>query len=153
MTARELGFYHLTQTPIVKALPKLLEKVIAAGHKVVFHTRDATRLAEWDDILWTYGSKAFLPHGTAKDPYPEAQPVFLTTSLENPAAAKVIMMEGGSFPLQETDTFPRGLMVFDGQDAMALAEARSTWKAAKAHGIECHYWKQQVDGSWQNVTV
>jgi DNA polymerase-3 subunit chi len=36
----KINFYHLTQTPIGKALPRLLEKVVTAGMRAVVLLED-----------------------------------------------------------------------------------------------------------------
>ena len=74
----EIGFYHLTRSPLEQALPRLLEKVLASGQRAVLRCPDRARMEALDRALWTYGKDSFLPHGTRADGFAEAQPIFLT---------------------------------------------------------------------------
>jgi len=59
----EIVFYHLERTPLDKALPQLLEKVVGRGWKAVVETGTPDRLAALDTALWTYADDNFLAHG------------------------------------------------------------------------------------------
>src|SRR5690606_35835188 len=80
----EISFYHLTRQPLNKALPRLLEKVLAAGHRAVVLAGSDERVEDLDAALWTYDPDSFLPHGTRILGHAERQPIYLTTEEENP---------------------------------------------------------------------
>ena len=80
----EVGFYHLTRSTLDEALPRLLEKAYAAGHRVLVRVGDPERLELLNRALWTYGKESFLPHGARSDGFAEDQPIYLTTQVENP---------------------------------------------------------------------
>ena len=80
----EVSFYHLEHLSLEHALPKLLEKAIAAGGRAVVLGGTETRVETLSSLLWTYDPNSWLPHGTVKDGCPEDQPIWLTTDQGNP---------------------------------------------------------------------
>lgn len=146
----ELGFYHLTRSRLEEALPKLLEKVLAAGHRVVLRAGEEDRLDHLDRALWTYSNDSFLPHGRRADGRASEQPVFLTTEIENPNAAGVLVLVDAA-PADDLASFERGLELFDGDDADQLAAARRRWTWALAAGHLCTYWQQGERGGWMKA--
>jgi len=77
MTA--IQFYHLTATPLERALPKLLEKAVAGGFRTLLVDESDARVEQLNQLLWTYDAGSFLPHGSAKDGRAEEQPILLAT--------------------------------------------------------------------------
>ena len=143
----EVGFYHLTRTPLEEALPKLLEKVLASGKRAVLRAPDPDRLELLNRVLWTYTTDSFLPHGTRSDGFAEEQPVYLTTAVENPnGAAILVLVDAAEAP--DLAGFERCLELFDGRDERAVALARARWKAAQADGHQVVYWRQNERGGW-----
>ena len=126
---------------------QLLERrQLEAGARLVLAAR---RLDALDLALWTYRDDSFLPHGTAKDGFADAQPVYLTTGAETPNGAGVRFLVDGA-ETQKFDGFARLVFLFDGSDADAVARAREQWKSAKASGLKVSYWKQGADGRWES---
>jgi DNA polymerase-3 subunit chi len=143
----ELGFYHLTRTPLEEALPRLLEKVVESGKRAVLRAGDEERLEALNRSLWTYENDSFLPHGTRADGSADAQPVFLTTAVENPnGAAILVLVDAAEAP--DLAGFDRCLELFDGRDERAVALARERWRAALAAGHTVVYWRQNERGGW-----
>ncbi len=92
----EIGFYHLQATPLERALPKLLERGLAAGFRIVVLAGSGERVDHLDATLWTYDDASFLPHGSRRDGKPERQPVWLTDSDENPNGADMLVLTDGA---------------------------------------------------------
>jgi len=142
----EVGFYHLTSSPLERALPRILERALAEGHRVVVMAGSPERVRDLDTLLWTYKDDSFLPHGTARDGNAERQPVWLTASDENPNAASLLVLVDGARSARFED-FRRVCDMFDGNDDAALAAARARWREARAAGHELTYW-QQTESGW-----
>ena len=147
----DVGFYHLTATPLERALPKLLEKVLESGARAVVLAGSEPRIESLDTALWVYDPGSFLPHGTAGAGDPADQPVFLTTREENPNGAAILVLVDGIEPAF-LNSFDRCLDVFDGTDEAAVAAARKRWSARKSAGDAVTYWKQAPDGRWEKGT-
>lgn len=144
----KINFYHLTQTPLGKALPRLLEKVLASNMRAVVLLEDEEKVEKLNTELWTYTTKVFLPHGSKKDGCEKDQPIFLTTANENPNGAQVLAFVGNAQP-ESMDGYAKCLYMFDGNDASQLEVARSRWKEYKTKEIDVTYWKQSEKGIWE----
>ncbi len=146
----QVGFYHLTRSTVEEALPRLLEKVLAAGHRVVIRVGSRERLQALDRTLWTYRPDSFLPHGTAADGFADRQPVYLTTGEENPNRASVLVLIDGASGVTSGD-FERCIDMFDGEDPEAVASARRRWSEARNAGHDLTYWQQDPAGGWRRA--
>ncbi len=143
----EVLFYHLTQTPLEKTLPDLLEKSLQRGWRVVVQTGAKDRLKFLDDILWSYRDDAFLPHGTG-DEDAAHQPILLTDKAEAQNAADVLMLvDGAALDVARAGDFDRVCLLFDGNDAAATDAARADWKAVTTANLPAKYWAQE-GGRW-----
>lgn len=143
----EIHFYHLTSTPLERALPKLLEKAVQGGFKSIV-LMDSEDKVEWmNNVLWTYDQNAFLPHGSAKDGNGELQPVYITASEENPNQANLLVITDGS-ELELDDSVKRVIDIFDGNDAGLATKAASRSKKYKEAGHIVEYRQQTAGGSW-----
>jgi DNA polymerase III subunit chi len=141
-----VDFYHLQASPLERALPPLLERVLGAGHRAVVLAASEARIEALASLLWTFRSDSWLPHGTRKDGTPGEHPVWLTEQDENPNGADVVVLTEGM--VTGRTEFVRCLDIFDGANEEALGAARGRWKEAKSQGHELHYW-QQTDTGWQ----
>jgi DNA polymerase III subunit chi len=141
----EVGFYHLQTTPLERALPKLVERGLAGGFRVLVVAGSAERVAHLDAVLWNYDDASFLPHGSSRDGQAERQPVLLSESEENANAADMLVLTDGAASSRLAD-YRRCLDLFDGNDEAAVAAARERWQAAKAAGHTLTYWQQTATG-------
>lgn len=143
----EVGFYHLLSTPLERALPKLLERALSQGHRVVVRMSSAERVEHLNAALWTYEEAAFLPHGSSRDGNPALQPIWLTHSDENPNGATTIVLVDG-LEAEDLSAFARCADLFDGGDADAVEAARGRWRHAQEAGHIVTYWQQTASG-WE----
>lgn len=146
----EYGFYHLTRSGLDQALPRLLEKAHQAGARVVVRCLEPERLDQLDRLLWTYKNDAFLPHGSKADGFAEQQPIWLTTGMDRPNDASILVIVDGA-PAEDAGQFERVLELFDGRDPDAVAAARSRWRWAESQGMTRVYWQQNERGGWQRA--
>ena len=92
----EIRFHHLEQRRIDQALPPLLERALEEGRRVLVRAPSDEMVAALNGLLWTYADASFLPHGAAGDGDPMTQPIFLTSELENPNAATMLVRLSGA---------------------------------------------------------
>ena len=144
----EIGFYHLTTSPLERALPRLLEKILEVNKRAVILCGSEERLDFLNSTLWTLGKLSFIPHGSAKEGFAEDQPIWLTTTDENPNGAEFLILTDGIIS-PSLGTYERCLDLFDGNDEEAVLNARSRWKEYKAEGHSVTYWKQSEKGAWE----
>jgi len=145
----EILFYHLQRQPLDRVLPALLEKSLERGWRVVVQAGSDERIDALDAHLWTYRDDGFLPHGTYRDAEAAMQPVLLTANDDNPNGASVrFLIDGAALPA-DAASYQRIVLLFDGDDADAVAAARERWSDAKANGFDVTYWQPDEQGRWQ----
>lgn len=144
----DISFYHLERSPLEQALPKLLEKTLAAGKRALVLASSEERVEALAQTLWTYDPGSWLPHGTPKDGNAENQPVWLSTDPETPNHATFLFLTDGATS-EWVDAYERCFEMFDGRDPDAVQAARERWKAYKAAGHDLAYWQQSPAGKWE----
>ena len=143
-----ISFYHLLSTSRERAVPKLMEKALASGAKVVMLAGNDGMLKTMSDALWSNDPASFLPHGGARDGHKNEQPIYLTAADENPNGADILCILDGSSPASIA-SYAKVLDVFDGSREDEVAAARQRWAAYKTVGYALQYVKQQPGGSWK----
>ena len=83
----EIYFYHLERRSLEDVLPTLLERSLERGWRAAVQAASEERVEALNTLLWTYREESFLPHGTARDGSPEAHPIYLTATEDNPNGA------------------------------------------------------------------
>lgn len=144
----EVGFYHLTRTPLEAALPRLLGRVLDSGARALVLCGGPERLAALDAALWLCPDPDWLPHGTPATGEADLQPIWLTTEDGPPpnGAAYLFLVDGAESA--HLALYARALDLFDGNDPAATAAARERWRRAKEDGHALAYWRQGPRG-WE----
>lgn len=143
----EVSFYHLTKLSLLKAGPKLIEKIYYSKQRLLVLLENGELLKSLDELLWSYSTKHFIAHGTLQDPHPEDQPILLGLDAENKNNA-TIAMAMGKVDLDSLH-LNRYLYMFEGESPEQLEFARNKWKFYQAKGSEITYWKQDDSGNWE----
>jgi DNA polymerase-3 subunit chi len=144
----QVDFYHLTVAPLERVLPRIAERVVEEGGRLVIVTGDEDHRANIDRLLWTYQPESFLPHGQAGAGDEADQPVLIAESPDPANGARNIALADGVWR-EEALGFDRAFHFFDAEN---VAAARIAWKAlADRDGVERRYWKQDDDGRWQQA--
>jgi DNA polymerase-3 subunit chi len=145
----EVLFYHLQDMTIENVLPPLLEKSLERGWRVVVQSTSEERTEVLDAHLWTYREDSFLPHATWRVADAEDQPIILAVEESNPNRANVrFLVDNAPLPA-DSEIYDRLVLLFNGDDADALAAARRSWTDCKARGFDVTYWQADERGRWQ----
>ena len=145
----EILFYHLHRQSLERVLPMLLEKSLERGWRVVVQASSEERIEALDAHLWTYRDDSFLPHGVWREAAAREQPIVLTIDENNPNAASVrFLIDGAPLP-PDAQAYERIVLLFDGEDTDAVAEARARWTEARQSGCEVTYWQADEQGRWR----
>ncbi len=145
----EARFYHLTAWGLERAAPELLGKCRARGWRVLVRAGSPERVEALSTRLWSHPEDGFLAHGIPGEPFPERQPIWLTAGAEAPNAPDALMLvDGAEAQPGEFAARPATLVVFDGADDAAVAQARAQWKRALGEGARAVYWAQDPSGRW-----
>jgi DNA polymerase-3 subunit chi len=147
----ETLFYHLERRSLEEILPGLVEKSLQRGWRAAIKTDSAERSDALDTLLWTYDDQSFLAHAQQGDGDAAAQPVLITVEEGNPNSAEIFFYVGGAMPgdWDSLKGLARVVLLFDGRDADALAQARAAWKEAKTAGHDVTYWKETPGGKFE----
>ncbi|HZZ25246.1 MAG TPA: DNA polymerase III subunit chi [Roseiarcus sp.] len=147
----DVRFYHLERRRVDQALPSLLEHALDEGRRVLVRASSDEMVAALNERLWTYDDASFLPHGAAGDGDPMSQPIFLTSDLENPNAATMLVRLSGVEAGEADDAFDLVVLMFDGSDEAALAHARGEWRRLNDQGRTITYWRESDEGGWEQA--
>lgn len=141
----QVDFYHLTVTPLDRALPGIAQRVLASGERLLVVSGDEAQRAAIDRLLWTYAADSFLPHARAGQDQDAAQPILISGATNAANAARHIAIVDGQWR-DEALTFDRAFHFFDGD---SIDAARSAWKRlADRPDLTRNYWKQDDGGKW-----
>ncbi|MGN6817716.1 MAG: DNA polymerase III subunit chi [Sphingomonas sp.] len=144
----QVDFYHLTATPLERALPSIAQRVVAGGGRLLVVSDDATQRSAIDRLLWTYAPDSFLPHAQAGEGDEGDQPVLISGMPDPANTARNIALIDGRWR-DEALAFERAFHFFDGD---RIAEAREAWKSLAARDdVERNYWKQDDNGRWSKA--
>lgn len=144
----DVWFYHLETRSLEDVLPVLLEKSVGKGWRAIVKCGSLERLEALDRHLWTYDAASFLAHGKQADGHAADQPIYLTLEDDNPNGSAIKFLVDGS-TTQSFSDYERLVFIFDGADPDGVAQARSSWKEAKAAGADVTYWRQDEKGQWR----
>jgi len=144
----EILFYHLQQHPLERVLPALIEKSLERGWRVVVQAASEERVEALDAHLWTFRDDSFLPHGTHKQAEAAEQPILITVNDDNPNGAQVRFLIDGAPVPADASPYQRIVLLFDGDDEDAVANARTRWSEAREKGLDATYWQPDAQGRW-----
>jgi len=145
----EVLFYHLQDVTLENVLPPLLEKSLERGWRVVVQSTSEERTEALDAHLWTYREDSFLPHASWRVADIEDHPIVLMIEDGNPNRANVrFLVDNAPLPAN-SDIYDRVVLLFNGDDADALAAARHAWTHCKARAFDVTYWQADERGRWQ----
>jgi DNA polymerase III subunit chi len=139
-----VDFYHLTASPLEKVLPRICERLLAEGGRLLI-VAEPHVLDPLDEQLWCYVPASFIPHGRAGGASDERQPIILAETIDAGVAAPNIAIADGIWR-EEALKAERVFFFFD---EGRLHAARPAWTALKQrHDVERRYWKQDAQGRW-----
>ncbi|MBX3593292.1 DNA polymerase III subunit chi [Sphingomonas sp.] len=141
----QVDFYHLTVTPVERALPGIAAKVVDGGGRLLVVSADPGQRARIDGALWSWQAESFLPHAQAGEGDDRIQPVLIGPEVEPANGARFVALIDGEWRDAALD-FDRAFHFFDGE---AIGAARVAWKGlAGRDDVERRYWKQDENGRW-----
>ena len=143
----QVDFYHLTGQPLDHVLPRIAQRVLAGGGRLLVVAGEAEERTRIDRILWTWEPESFLPHGCSGEGETE-QPVLIAGDVSPANGARNVALIDGEWR-DAALSFDRAFHLFD---EASIGAARQAWKAlADRDGVERRYWKQDEDGRWQQA--
>lgn len=142
----QVDFYHLAATPIDRVLPRIAERILADGARLLIVADNETLLAKLDRQLWDYAPASFLPHGREGGADDTVQPVLLSQNMVAANGARNVALADGVWR-DAALGFDRAFYLFDER---RIDEARGQWRAlAGRDDITRKFWKQDETGKWR----
>lgn len=144
----QVDFYHLTARPVEAVLPRIADRLLESGARLLVVSADAGQRERIDGALWTQDKESFLPHGLAGGDNDAEQPVLIAEDVLAANGARHVALIDGMWRDEVLD-FERAFHFFD---EASIAAARAAWRALSGReGIEPRYWKQSEQGRWERV--
>ena len=117
---------------------RVIRKARAADKRAVVYTRQADRLAQFDQALWTFSALDFVPHVYVDSPLAAATPVLLAMDAESAPGSDVLLTLDDDPPPSFEKLFKRYERVIevvscDEQDRQC---ARARFKTYRERGFE-----------------
>ena len=145
-----INFYHLTSGSQELAACQLLEKCYKGNYRVVVKACNEEVQESLNRSLWTFAQKSFIPHGSKNDPSSSEQPIYITTSQENPNDANVLVLLGTFEGIYSE--FEKIFVIFDGANETTLAQAKSIMEKLNTPQNQVAYY-QQTKAGWQKSDI
>jgi DNA polymerase-3 subunit chi len=142
------SFYHLSKSTLEEALPKIMEKLLAAEGRAVLLFQNKEILKRIDEVLWSVGGTRFIPHCREDENDKDQNPVYLTTTEENPNNSNFLVLIA-AVQTEYFNKFEKNIIIFSNYDDNELNSARNLWKKLKSEGnFELKYFLQDDKGNW-----
>ncbi len=147
-SAMQVDFYHLTATPLDRALPQIAAKVVESGARLLIVSARDEQRADLDRLLWTHRPDSFLPHAQAGAGDDSLQPILIAPDVRPANQARHVALVDGEWRDGALD-FDRAFHFFEDSH---IQPARQAWRDLGAReGVERRYWKQNDAGRWEQA--
>ena len=144
----KVDFYHLTSTPLARALPQIAARVAAEGGRLLIVAAEAQQRAEVDALLWTFTADSFLAHGQIGGANDADEPILIAPDINAANGARFVAIVDGQWRDGALD-FDRTFHFFDDEQILG---ARGAWKSLSDNdAVERRYWKQNDAGRWEQA--
>jgi DNA polymerase-3 subunit chi len=143
----EINFYHVLTGNLVPSVIRLLEKVYASQQRCIFFSPLEDRLKIVDKTLWTFSTNSFIPHGDMHFGFSDKQPIYFTNRIENPNAAKVLIMID-TLDYKKHENFERIFAVFE--EKQQAENANAVYNDLKKNNVNVNYRRQTTNG-WEKL--
>jgi DNA polymerase III subunit chi len=112
---------------------RIVEKAYLADHRVLVWLPDAEALRTFDELLWTFGDRSFVPHELLQSGAKIEAPVLLSTEAVPQEPVDVIVNLAAEVP-PCAPLAPRIIEIIDG-DAERRQAGRARFRAYKDQGL------------------
>ena len=143
----EVFFYHLTNTTLEIALPKILERALSAEWSIEIRTNANTNLDEISNAIWRGAEESFLPHCLEDDEDLQDYPIVLCKSPLKEWRDCLIVVDQADLKENEVKNYKRVCLIFDATIEVELSKAKKSWKMLSEEGINTAYWVEDK-GRW-----
>ena len=144
----EVFFYHLTQTRLEVALPKILERALSVDWSVELRIGMEADIKAVSDAIWKGPDDSFLPHCLADNDKLKEHPIVLCTSPLTELRDCLVVINQAELQKNELENFKRICFLFDSNNELELKNAREVWKSLSDAEVNTVYWAED-QGTWK----
>ena len=144
----EIFFYHLTQTRLEVALPKILERALSADWSIELRTGVEANLDAISDAIWKGPDESFLPHCFQDNDNLRENPIVISKSPLLEIRDCLVVVERAEVTKNEVGKFKRVCLLFDSKNEVELTSASECWKSLSGAGLKTVYWAEDR-GQWK----
>ena len=144
----EVFFYHLNQTRLEVALPKILERALSADWSVELRIGMEVDIELISDAIWKGPDESFLPHCCEDNDNLCDYPIVLSKSPLSEVRDCLIVIDQAELQEIEVEKFKRVCLLFDSKNEVELTNARESWKILSDAGVNTVYWAEDR-GTWK----
>ncbi len=114
---------------------RLTEKAYLAGQRVFVWLEDAAALTSFDELLWTFADRSFVPHESLRDP-PQWEECPVLLSCQNAAVAgyDLLLNLGGEPPAASLAQASRVIEIIDADPARRQG-GRERYRRYRERGV------------------
>ena len=143
----EVFFYHLTQTPLEVALPKILERALSANWSIEVRANVNTNLEDMSNSIWKGSEESFLPNCLETHEDVQDYPIVLSNSPLKKLRDCLIVVDQAELQENDVESHKRVCLIFDAKNEVQLSNARKSWKSFSEAGVNTVYWAES-NGKW-----
>ncbi|SFR98622.1 DNA polymerase III subunit chi [Sphingomonas jatrophae] len=141
----QVDFYHVGAGGVEAVLPRIAERVLDGGGRLLVVAEDEALAARLDERLWDWSPESFLAHGRAGQGDEARQPILIAEACEPANGARAVALADGVWR-DAALAFDRAFLLF-GDDR--LEASRAAWRTLAAQdSVERRFWKQDERGRW-----
>lgn len=130
--------FHIGVEHRVHYACRVIRKARASGKRAVVYTRNADRLALFDNVLWTFSALDFVPHVYVDSPLAQATPVLLAPDAGAAPDSDVLLTLDDDVPPRFEEFFARYERVIEvvSRDDEDRKCARLRFKSYRERGLQ-----------------
>ena len=108
----EVFFYHLTQTPLEVALPKILERALSANWSIEVRANVNTNLEDMSNSIWKGSEESFLPNCLENHEDVQDYPIVLSNSPLKKLRDCLIVVDQAELQENDVESHKRVCLIF-----------------------------------------
>ncbi|MCH9753377.1 MAG: DNA polymerase III subunit chi [Alphaproteobacteria bacterium] len=149
---KEVSFYHLTSTPVEKALPHLVFKIYNTNVRCLIVCKDDQQMREINDVLWSFSTKKFIPHGSTEEDNKSIQPVLVSTSIDELSNNPEVVVILNNQNINSNTNFKNHIyMVYGNKDDSNVSQFYNLYQSYTSKDYNTKLWTLDKAGKWVNA--
>jgi DNA polymerase-3 subunit chi len=143
---KAINLYQTSKENLYKSACLLLAKCYKEELKTIVLTKDDNSAQSFDNLLWSFSQKSFIPHALISDQLFEEHPIIVSSSeLETKDFEGLVLIENFSANIAN---FKKIFLFFTEEN-----KARATSFQNLADFKEANYYIQQPKGEWVRSSI